>query len=91
MKVSMLTTTDNPYNPFTHFDEWLAFDTAKGYNTCAYLARITVSSPDLTDEEDAIAIETAIDEIVKENILGIYRKIEMDLKDEDKEPFSSNT
>ena len=91
MKVSMLTTTDNPYNPFTHFDEWLAFDTAKGYNTCAYLARITVSSPDLTDEEDAIAIEAAIDEIVKENILGIYRKIEMDLKDEDKEPFSSNT
>ena len=36
----MLTTIDNPYNPFTNFDEWWAFDISHGYNTCAYLSRI---------------------------------------------------
>ena len=29
----MLTTIDNPFNPFTNFDDWYAFDTSKGYNT----------------------------------------------------------
>ena len=36
----MLTTIDNPYNPFEQFDLWLLCDKDKGYNTCEYLARI---------------------------------------------------
>ena len=31
----MLTTSDNPYNPFTQFDEWQMFDSLQGYNTCS--------------------------------------------------------
>lgn len=90
MKTAMLTTIDNPFNPFTQFDEWLNYDTNKGYHTCAYLARITKSSPEISEEDEAIAIEAAIDEIVKENVLGIYRKIEMTLEKTDKDPFDSN-
>lgn len=74
MVESMLTTIDNPYNPFTQFDEWFAFDTAMGYNSCAYLARITKSTEELSDADEALAIEAAIDEIVKFNINGMYRK-----------------
>ena len=72
---SMLTTIDNPYNPFTQYDDWYAFDIQKGYSTCSYLARITKSSDELSFEEEQMAIEVAIDEIVKMNILGVYRKV----------------
>ena len=71
----MLTTIDNPFNPFTNFDDWYAFDTSKGYNTCAYPDRICNSSENFTEEEENQAINEAIDEIVKMNILGIYVKI----------------
>ena len=75
MKVCMLTTIDNPYNPFTEFDAWFSFDEQKGYNSCEYLARVANTSDELSDEENAIEIEKAIDSIVKLNVLGIYRKI----------------
>lgn len=70
-----ITTVDNPYNPFKQFDDWYAYDEGKGYGTCALLARITKSSDDLSDEDQELAIDEAIDEIVKENILGVYKKI----------------
>jgi hypothetical protein len=75
---SMLTTTDNPFNPFTQFDDWYAYDTNQGYNTCSYLARIVNTSDELSEVEEDSAIESAIDEIVKLNVLGIYMKVTMD-------------
>lgn len=78
MQQSMLTTTDNPYNPFTQFDDWYAYDTNQGYHTCSYLARIAVTSDELSEAEQDNAIESAIDEIVKLNVLGIYRKVTED-------------
>ena len=33
----MLTTFDNPYNPFDEFTSWFMFDEEKGYHSCAYL------------------------------------------------------
>lgn len=71
----MLTTVDNPFNPFTHFDEWHAYDIGLGYHTMAYLARVVVTSGDLSEADQSRAIEDAIDEIVQENILGIYRRV----------------
>lgn len=71
----MLTTLDNPYNPFTHFDEWHSFDLTHGYDTMSYLARIVVTSDELSDVDQSLAIETAIDEIIKENVLGIYIRV----------------
>jgi len=78
MNQSMLTTVDNPFDPFTQFDEWMAFDEDKGYHSSAYLARIVKSSDDLSEADQDIAIELAIDEIVELNILGIYKKVTMD-------------
>ena len=71
---TMLTTSDNPFCPFEQFDEWLAFDESKGYFTCGYLARIAKSSHELSETDERLAIESAIDEIVEMNVLGIYRK-----------------
>lgn len=71
----MLTTVDNPWNPFTNFDEWRTFDEAAGYHTSAFLARVVRSSEALSDDQQSQAIEDAIDEIVRENVLGLYRKV----------------
>lgn len=72
---TMLTTIDNPFDPFTQFDEWLAFDEGKGYYSCQLLARVTKSSNSLSQADEEIAIEEAIDEIIKFNLLGVYKKI----------------
>lgn len=72
---SMLTTVDNPYDPFTEYDEWFAWDARAGYHSPSFLARLVVSSDELSLADQHLAIEEAIDEIVKENVLGIYRKV----------------
>lgn len=72
---SMLTTVDNPYNPFTHFDEWYAWDESSGYHSTGLLARIVVTSDDLSEADQSLAIENAIDEIVRENVLGVFIKV----------------
>lgn len=71
----MLSTLDNPFSPFTQWQDWFLFDTMHGYNSCGYLARIAVVSSDLSDEEYSRAVEDAIDEIVEYDPFGIYRKV----------------
>jgi hypothetical protein len=75
MQESMLTTIDNPFDPFTQYDEWCAFDEQEGYHTFAYIARIAKTSEELSEEDENVAIESAIDEIVKLNINGKYKKV----------------
>ena len=77
-----LTTLDNPYDYFTQFDEWYAFDISKGYNTCNYLARIALTSTDMSDSDYEKAVEDAVDDIVRLNITGNYKKIVSENKKE---------
>ena len=73
-KECMLTTIDNPFDPFEQFTSWLMFDVEKGYNSCSYLARIVNLSDDMTQKEMDEEIDRAIDEIITLNPLGIYIK-----------------
>lgn len=66
----MLTTIDNPYNPFLQWRDWYAFDVQNGYNTCAYVARLTMSSHELSEADQALAINDAIKQIVSLNLSG---------------------
>ena len=70
-----LTTIDNPFDPFEQFVSWFLFDMEKGYVTCDYLARVTRTSDLLSDEENQLEIERAIDEVVKNDFRGIYKKV----------------
>lgn len=70
-----LTTFDNPYDPFEQFSDWFLFDMEKGYNTCAYLARIARTSDQFTDEENEREIERAINEIIRYDFMNIYKKV----------------
>ena len=62
---SMLSTKDNPFNPFTHFDEWLAYDVSHGHYSCETLARFARCSSDLSEQENIDEINEAIDRIIK--------------------------
>lgn len=77
MRRCMLTTFDNPYDPFEQFTSWFLFDVEKGYNTCSYLGRIARTSDQLSEEENELEIERAIDEIIKYDFRNIYKKVTM--------------
>lgn len=76
----MLTTFDNPYNPFDDFTSWLMYDKEKGYDTCERLARIVQLSDDMSQEEIDEETERAMDEIIFYDFLNIYKKISPDQK-----------
>ena len=72
---SMLTTVDNPYDPFTEFAPWYSFDVWGGYHSSSLLARILVTSDALSPYDQLLANEQAIDEIIKENVSGMHRRV----------------
>lgn len=71
----MLSTVDNPYDPFDNFSSWYMYDVESGYNSCAYLARIAKTSDQFTDVENDEEIERAIDEIIQYDFRNIYVKV----------------
>lgn len=62
------TTIDNPYNPFTNWDQWFAFDFSKGYLTCQILDKFYKTS--------SLIEGTALDEfmyaLALEKIMDLY-------------------
>jgi hypothetical protein len=71
----MLTTVDNPFDPWAEWEEWLAFDARHGYHSPGLLARIVITSDDLSDADQALAIQEGIEEIVRENVSGMHKKV----------------
>ncbi|QEQ93948.1 hypothetical protein SEA_KARDASHIAN_83 [Streptomyces phage Kardashian] len=72
----MVTVKENPYNYYTEFEDWYRWDTINGYHTLSYLAKVTRTSDALSPQLDEDAISDAVDEILSENVGGIYTKVE---------------
>ena len=70
-----LTTIDNPFNPFTDYDKWFGFEVEHGYNTAAYIGRVAHTSDLMSEYEEEQEIERAIDEVIKLDPFGIYKKV----------------
>ncbi|AWN03322.1 hypothetical protein PBI_CAMILLE_77 [Microbacterium phage Camille] len=68
----MLTTVDNPWNPFTHWDEWREYDESAGWHTLALLGRVAVTSDEMSESDQDLAILDAMNEIVRENVSGFH-------------------
>ena len=81
-KDCMLTTFDNPYNPFDDFTLWLMYDKEQGYNTCERLARIAKLSDDMSQDEIDAETDRAMDEIIVYDFLNIYKKVWQDVEPE---------
>ena len=71
----MLTTIDNPFNPFDDFANWRMFDIEKQDYTCERLARIVNLSEEMSQSEVDAETERAIDEIIKYDVEDIYQKV----------------
>jgi hypothetical protein len=51
-----------------------------GYNSPGMVARIAKLSNELTPAQENKAIEDAIDEIVKYNVIGVWTKVQKEVK-----------
>lgn len=76
----MLTTVDNPFDPFDNFDEWRMFDIRKSTEIgmlpcCEYLAKFADISDEMTQKEQNKVIEQAIDEIITYNSMREFKKV----------------
>lgn len=78
-----LTTIDNPYDPYEQFDQWYQYDLDHGYNSSGLLMRLAETSSQFTDNENAYEIEKAIDKIVANDPLNIYKKLKLTIKEDE--------
>lgn len=79
----MLSTNDNPFDPFEQFTPWDLYDKEKGHNSSELLARIAHFSDDMTEVEEDYEIERAIDEIIKYDPLNKYIKVKQKTADDE--------
>lgn len=72
----MLSLVSNPYDPFVEYDDWLLFDHHEGFDTAGLLARAVSSSDSLSEPDQELAIENAVDSIVANpSFGGLYKKV----------------
>ena len=81
-KDCMLTTFDNPYNPFDDFTLWLMYDKEQGYDTCERLARIAKLCDDMSQDESDAETDRAMDEIIFYDFVNSYKKVWQDSEPE---------
>lgn len=70
----MLTTIDNPFDPFEQFSSWLLFDKEKGYDSCERLARLVTITEDMTQDEIDRETENAIELLIALDITDTFTK-----------------
>lgn len=80
MAKCMLTTFDNPFDPFDQFDSWYNCDLdlsrqQQRKDCCSFVDRIARTSDQLSEQENDVEIERAIDEIIRYDFLNIYKKV----------------
>lgn len=77
----MVTTMDNPWNPFTHYHEWLSYDTHHGYRTQEWLAILSRTSTDLRTEEQNELIDAGVQSLLDIDPYGLHVKVYSDEAD----------
>lgn len=81
----MLTTLDNPFDPFNDFKAWFSYDCEKGHNTSSRLARIANINPEMTQKEVDDEMDRAMDLIVKYDFEDKYIKVQEKQKTNDEQ------
>ena len=71
----MVTTMDNPWNPFTHYHKWLDYDSEYGYNTDQWIYILSKTSSDLVKEEMEEQIDAGVDRLLELDPFGLHVKV----------------
>ena len=71
----MLTTLDNPFDPFNDFTQWYMFDCEKGHNTSSRIARIAQLSSEMSQKEVDEEMDRAMDIILRYDAEDKYIKV----------------
>lgn len=79
IRKSMLSTKDNPFNPFEDFSNWFNYDSDCRYDCCGILDRITGDTSKLSPTEQALETELAIDSFINSDPLNLYIKVQKDM------------
>lgn len=81
MKICALTTKDNPNDYFKNFDEWYSYEVLTGGRVLSALGDTVYTSDALSYEENAREVERAIDDIIDNDLIGMYKKVSIEVPD----------
>lgn len=74
----MLTTLDNPFDPFEDFTAWYKFDLEKDHQTSSRIARLAQLDPEMSqkemDEEQMRAMEFIFDHDLEGKYVKVWEK-----------------
>ena len=72
----MLTTIDNPFNPFVDYNLWMLYDKEKGYDTSERLMRVAQQYmfEGMSQVEQDNAVDQAMDDLIEIDILNLFVK-----------------
>jgi hypothetical protein len=71
----MLSTIDNPYDPFEQFIQWFMFDIEKQHYTCSKLARLLNITEEMSDVEINHEIDKAIDKLIELDFTNTFIRV----------------
>ena len=75
---AMLSTIDNPYNPFTDYDDWKAFDTLQGHNTyetLAVLGSFGLLQSRLSETDFDLHVIATMNRLIDTDPIGLFIKV----------------
>lgn len=71
---ALISTIDNPYNPWTDYDKWNQYDERNGYFTNQRVARLCLASNQSSDIDYEDAIEDAQNKLI-DLLPGLYKLV----------------
>lgn len=84
-----LTTNDNPYDPSEQYEEWSLYDKLHGHDCVDLLGRFSNCSDQLSETENLVEIENAIDRIIATDLENKYVKLKKEyVVDDNAKPYS---
>lgn len=71
----LISTKDNPFDPFEQFDDWYRFDKEKGYDSNERVTRLAHFEENMTEPEVDQEYERAIDRLIEIDPFDLFIKV----------------